>query len=100
MLLDVEGNNIGDEGTRALVVALANNATLTTLDLDYNNIGAQGADVLAAALDNNATPTTLWLGNINVGAESVRALAPAPSSGSNQNDELRKKLSKSLHTSA
>ena len=73
--LDLRFNNIGDAGAGALVEALAGNTTLTTLILWGNHIGDEGASALAAALDGNTTLTTLYLGDNNIGDDGARAIA-------------------------
>ena len=69
-------NNLGDEGARSLAAALDNNATLTRLDLYWNNIGDEGARSLAAAL-NATLITSLNLADNNIGAEGAQSLAAA-----------------------
>ena len=65
--LNLERNDIGDEGAKAL----AENSTLTTLDLFHNGIGAEGAKALA----ENSTLTTLNLYTNGIGDEGAKALA-------------------------
>ena len=43
------------------VAEVEHNTTVTTLNLDYNEIGDQGAERLAAAMEHNTTVTTLDL---------------------------------------
>jgi len=69
-------NSIGDDGAKALAIALNTNSTLTKLDLhssfscrawtDYvvcadNKIGANGSKALAKMLKTNSTLMTLGL---------------------------------------
>ncbi|CAF2145545.1 unnamed protein product [Rotaria magnacalcarata] len=59
MTLDLNSNNIGDEGTVYLAEALKINTTLTTLALNNNRIYDQGAVRLADALRTNKTIISL-----------------------------------------
>lgn len=65
--LNVEGNNIGDEGAKAL----AANTILISLNIGYNQVGVKGAKALAA----NTTLTTLNVGGNFIGDEGAKALA-------------------------
>ena len=49
----LNGNDIGDEGAKALANALQTNASLTRLDLGRNDIGDEGEKALANALQHN-----------------------------------------------
>ena len=51
--LDLTGNDIGDDGAKAIAEALKVNPVLTTLDLHNNLIGAEGAKAIAEALKVN-----------------------------------------------
>ncbi|KAK3270513.1 hypothetical protein CYMTET_21093 [Cymbomonas tetramitiformis] len=85
--LNLCDNGIGDEGAKALAVALTPNAegvfntSLNTLDLDWNAIGPEGAKALADALTPNAegvfntSLNTLNLNGNNIGPEGAKALA-------------------------
>ncbi|KAK3281841.1 hypothetical protein CYMTET_10391 [Cymbomonas tetramitiformis] len=87
--LDLEGNNIGNEGAEALAAALSPNEEgvfntfLNTLNLGRNNIGNEGAEALAAALSPNeegvfnTSLNTLDLESNGIGPEGVQALADA-----------------------
>ncbi|KAK3287025.1 hypothetical protein CYMTET_5435 [Cymbomonas tetramitiformis] len=87
--LDLRINDIGDEGAKALAVALTPNAegvfntSLNTLDLTDNRIGTEGAKALAVALTPNAegvfntSLNTLNLTNNEIGPEGAKALAVA-----------------------
>ncbi len=72
--LDLEKNNIGDEGEPALAEALKTNTTLTELNLDNNNIDDKGATVLAEALKTNRTLTQLKLGFNIIGDDGAKAI--------------------------
>ena len=61
--LTVPGNDIGDEGAKAL----ASNSSLTTLYLSFNCIGDEGAKALAL----NSSLTTLDLSGNDIGAEGL-----------------------------
>ncbi|CAF1456464.1 unnamed protein product [Adineta steineri] len=55
--LDLQNNQVGDEGAQDLANALQINKTLTILDLGCNQIGAKGVKHLADALQiNKVTP--------------------------------------------
>jgi Ran GTPase-activating protein (RanGAP) involved in mRNA processing and transport len=69
--LDLYGNKIGDEGTKALAGYLP--SSLQTLNLDNNNIGAEGVKALAGYLPSSLQTLDLWCNNI--GDEGVKALA-------------------------
>ncbi|KAF9910161.1 hypothetical protein BX616_010927 [Lobosporangium transversale] len=61
LVLDLEGNSIGDKGALALSEALKTNTALTSLSLRENSIGHKGALALSKALKINTTLTTLNL---------------------------------------
>jgi Ran GTPase-activating protein (RanGAP) involved in mRNA processing and transport len=77
--IDLWGDEVGNDGVRALANALRHNATLTTLELGGNmggnQIGNDGARTLADVLRHNTTLTTLDLGWNQIGADGARALA-------------------------
>lgn len=73
--LELDNNEIDDEGAEDLGLALANNMTLTTLDLGANNIGPKGAKNLVLALANNTTLTTLSLMMNQIGDEEATDLS-------------------------
>jgi hypothetical protein len=52
---------LGDEGCTALVLALQNNSTVTSLDLRGCNIRSEGASSLAQFLASNTTLVSLGL---------------------------------------
>jgi Ran GTPase-activating protein (RanGAP) involved in mRNA processing and transport len=65
-VLDLRGNNLGDEGVAALAGALQfMNETLTQLDVGYNEIKDKGAFALAQALkaNENASIDTVGVAN-------------------------------------
>ena len=49
--LFIGGNNIGDEGAKAIAKVLEKNTSLTRLDIRYNNIGDKGAEAIARSLE-------------------------------------------------
>jgi Ran GTPase-activating protein (RanGAP) involved in mRNA processing and transport len=59
--LDLHGNDITEEGAKALAEMLQTKMTLTTLYLNNNNIKDEGAKALAEALQLHNTLTTLYL---------------------------------------
>ncbi|KAK3271127.1 hypothetical protein CYMTET_20502 [Cymbomonas tetramitiformis] len=76
--LALRGSRIGDEGAKALAMALTPNregllkGSLNTLNLENNGIGPEGAKALAVAL----TPNALGVFN-TIGSEGAKALAVA-----------------------
>jgi Ran GTPase-activating protein (RanGAP) involved in mRNA processing and transport len=79
--LDLNSNNIGDEGAKAIAEALKRlMAVLTSLDLNSNNIGDEGAKAIAEALKVNAVfRGFFWLRLEcnNIGDEGAKAIAEA-----------------------
>ncbi|KAF9569512.1 hypothetical protein EC968_002599 [Mortierella alpina] len=75
--LDLERRSLGDDGVRALSVALKTNATLATLNLSLNSIGDKGAQALSEALKTNSTLTTLNLKRNSIGDRGAQALSEA-----------------------
>ena len=51
-ILNLNSNDIGPEGAKALAKALIENTSLKTLNLNSNDIGPEGAKALAEALEN------------------------------------------------
>jgi len=75
--VNLNENNIGADGAKALAAALEKNNTVRTVDLRCNNIGDDGAKALAAALEKNNTVHTVYLLSNNIGADGAKALAAA-----------------------
>jgi len=75
--LNLDWNEIGVDGAKAIAAALEVNAVLTTLCLNGNMIGDEGAVAIAAALKLGTALTSLELGGNNVGAEGAIAIAEA-----------------------
>ena len=75
--LHLSNNIIKDDGAAALAAALQSNSMLKALDLDSNRIGDDGVATLAGALQSNATLIYLDLGNNEIGDDGVTALAAA-----------------------
>ena len=77
-ILNISDNKIGYKGVQYLAVALEYNTTLTTFDISYNNIGDIGVQYLAKALEYNTTLTTFDISrNLNISIKGVKALAEA-----------------------
>ena len=79
-MLHLDGNQIGDEGCKALAVALGKEGAaprLEELDLSHNRIGDEGLTALANALGKGAAPRLekLSLDFNNIGREGLEALA-------------------------
>eukprot|EP00036_Acanthoecidae_sp_10tr_P018164 CAMPEP_0206303820 /NCGR_PEP_ID=MMETSP0106_2-20121207/9431_1 /ASSEMBLY_ACC=CAM_ASM_000206 /TAXON_ID=81532 /ORGANISM="Acanthoeca-like sp., Strain 10tr" /LENGTH=163 /DNA_ID=CAMNT_0053734621 /DNA_START=299 /DNA_END=786 /DNA_ORIENTATION=- len=75
--LDLEYNDLGAEGGKAIAAALQVNSTITTINLRYNGLGAEGGKAIAAALQVNSTITTIDLRRNNLGADGGKAIAAA-----------------------
>ena len=86
--LNLNRNQIGDEGGIAIGKALGVNATLKTLDLSFNQLcgldafgkgtyDATGIEALASALEVNATMTDLNLAGNEIGADGGIAIGKA-----------------------
>ena len=77
--LNLEINNITDEGVKHLSTALTNtNCTLNSLNLEGNNITDEGVKHLSTALTHtNCTLNSLNLGGNNITDEGVKHLATA-----------------------
>lgn len=75
--LNLHGNEIGDQGTKAIAEALRDNYAITKFDLSHNRIGAEGAKALADAFKDNYAITELNLSGNEIGDEGVKALAKA-----------------------
>ena len=71
------GNNIGDDGAKAIAEALKIHAVVTTLDLNSNNIGPVGAIAIAEALKVNAVLTELRLGSNWISDDGAKAITEA-----------------------
>ena len=72
------GNNIGDEGAKAIAEALKVNEVVTKLWLNNNKIGDDGAKAIAEALKVNAVLNKLYLQyNSNMGDAGEKALRDA-----------------------
>lgn len=75
--LVLAGNQIGDEGAKALARALVTNTCLATLDLAGNLIGDEGAEALARVLVTNTCLTTLDLADNLISDKGAKALGRA-----------------------
>eukprot|EP00937_MAST-01D_sp_MAST-1D-sp2_P002339 g2339.t1 len=76
-VLDVSGNQIGDEGAAALAGALEGKLSLTTLHIHTNQIGSNGTSALAAGLKDKAAFETVYIYLNQIGDEGLVALAGA-----------------------
>ena len=86
--INLNGNNISNESTKALATALESNDTITTINLNFNNIGDKGAKALV--IEFNDTITTINLSNNNIGDEGIKAVDVALAAN-------KKKISKCLN---
>jgi GTPase SAR1 family protein len=75
--LDLNSNDIGDDGAKALAPSLKAMPALTTLDLVANKIGVDGAKALAPLLKDMPALTTLSLHSNKIGDDGAKALAPS-----------------------
>jgi hypothetical protein len=64
--LNLQQNNIGDEGARYIAKVLEQNTSLKELNLQQNNIGYHGAYEIAKALEQNTSLTKLNLQQNNI----------------------------------
>ena len=76
--LNINENNLGDEGAKAFAEALKSNVALIDLSLEQNLISDEGAKALAKALKHNAALTILLLSYNSIGDEGAKALANIP----------------------
>ena len=76
-ILDLDDQDIKDDGATALATALLVNTSLTSLNLDGNGIGDSGATALATALHVNTTLTILNVCNNHIGDDGATALSTA-----------------------
>jgi len=73
--LYLQNTECGNEGARALGIALQNNHWLLTLNLGNNNIGDEGAEALAEGLSQNNTLRDLNVNCNRIGNIGLDALA-------------------------
>ncbi len=73
--LNLQSNNIGDAGARALAAALQKNAKLSSLNLQSNNIGYVGVRALVTVLRITTALTSLDLARNHFGDAGAMALA-------------------------
>eukprot|EP00808_Paulinella_micropora_P000941 g76882.t1 len=73
--IDLRNNGIGDEGAKAIGLALQVNKTLQRLSLRRNNIGADGAKAIGKALEENKTVIELRMGANKMGPAGAEAIA-------------------------
>ena len=73
--LNLHSNNIGSDGVKALADCLKHHTNLQTLDLRSNNIGSGGAKALADCLKHHTNLQTLNLYFNNIGSDGAKALA-------------------------
>ena len=71
--LDIGGNQIGDEGAKALGKVLQSNHTLTHLSIVCNHITHIGVEALAEALKSHKTLKNLDI-RYNIGEYKAEAL--------------------------
>ncbi|MBW8308182.1 MAG: hypothetical protein K0M45_00830, partial [Candidatus Paracaedibacteraceae bacterium] len=75
--MDLNGNQLGDEGAQAVASALQHNTALKKLNLRFNQIHEAGAQALATALQHNNILTKLNLSWNQISEAGAQALATA-----------------------
>ena len=75
--LNLAGNEISDDGVKAIAEALKENTSVTNLDLRYTKIGDDGAKAIAEALKKNTSVTNLDLSSNKISDEGAKAIAEA-----------------------
>ena len=81
--LNLDGNQLGDEGVKALAPAVAASDSLVELHLCYNQLGDEGTKALATAVAKSSSLVKLHLSYNQIGDEGAKAVAKAiPSCGS------------------
>ena len=73
--LNLDSNNIGSDGAKALADCLKHHTNLQALNLDSNNIGSDGAKALADCLKHHTNLQALNLDSNNIGSDGAKALA-------------------------
>jgi Ran GTPase-activating protein (RanGAP) involved in mRNA processing and transport len=73
--LNLQQNNIGEEGAHRIVGALEKNTSLKELNLQQNKIGRFGAYYIAKALEENTSLTQLNLQQNNIGDDDALHIA-------------------------
>jgi Ran GTPase-activating protein (RanGAP) involved in mRNA processing and transport len=76
-VLNLQANQIGDEGACAIAEMLKRNKTIEHLDLQFNAIGPAGASAIANALRRHTSVDTLWLSGNPIGDEGAASFAEA-----------------------
>ncbi|KIE05780.1 hypothetical protein NF27_CX00010 [Candidatus Jidaibacter acanthamoeba] len=72
--LDLEGNNITDEGIKLLSEILINNESITHVNLSNNKIGEKGAEYLANVLTKNHTIISINLRGNQLKDQGIKTL--------------------------
>ena len=75
--VDLQHNDFGIEGAKALASAIRENASLTSVNLSHSQLGPEGAKELAPAICKSTSITSINLNDNYVGPEGAKALAPA-----------------------
>lgn len=61
ILLQLQGNELGENGVKTLSKGLQTNTTLKTLDLSFNLVSRKAAEMLVETLSVNFTLTSIVL---------------------------------------
>lgn len=72
--LFLQANTIGDSGAQALADGLKRNSSLQCLVLEQNSIGARGGEALAESLESNDTLLQLTLRGNSIGSRGAQAI--------------------------
>lgn len=75
--LNLESNQMDDEGVMELCAALANNTSLTCLKIGKNKFGRDGVESIATLLANNTTLTSVDMRSNSLGDEGAAIVADA-----------------------
>jgi Ran GTPase-activating protein (RanGAP) involved in mRNA processing and transport len=76
-ILNLDWNQIGDDGASAMGAALAASTTITALHIEANQIGAAGAQAIGHSLKTNRSLTQLNFGRNKIGEGGAQALGEA-----------------------
>ena len=75
--VDLQHNEFGIEGAKALASAIRESASLTSVNLIHSQVGPEGAKALASAIEESTSITSINLEENFIGPKGAEALAPA-----------------------
>lgn len=73
--LDIAGNELGDEGVKAIADSLSKLTDLTYLNMFYNKLGKEGAQTIAAFLSKLTNLTNFNISSNKIGDKGAKAIA-------------------------